>query len=93
MSACVYVFMTLAAWFYGANMTAKLTIGQSQLLVAGGIFYVIGAASYAAHWPNLSPGVFGYHELFHTFVMAASACHFACITNLLQTDFTRGLHD
>ena len=78
--------MTLAAWFYGANMTAKLPTGQSQLLVAGGIFYVTGAASYAAHWPNLHPGIFGYHELFHTFVMAASACHFACITNLLHID-------
>ncbi len=83
--------MTLSAWFYGGNMTARLSPSQMQLLVGGGILYVTGAMSYAAHWPNIKPGVFGYHELFHTFVMAASACHFACITDVLHVDFTSAL--
>ena len=45
-------------------------------LVAGGIFYTIGGLIYGLKWPNLNLKHFGFHEIFHIFVMLGSACHF-----------------
>ena len=49
------------------------------LLIAGGILYTVGAIAYARRAPNPKPGVFGYHEVFHLFVVLAVACHYFAI--------------
>ncbi len=49
------------------------------LLVTGGIMYTGGAVVLARRRPDPSPRVFGYHEVWHSFTVAASACHFAVI--------------
>jgi len=45
-------------------------------LVAGGIFYSIGAVIYGIKKPNPWPDTFGFHEIFHLFVLAGSFSHF-----------------
>lgn len=45
-------------------------------LAAGGIAYSVGAVIYALKKPNPWPGVFGFHEIWHLFVLAGSFCHF-----------------
>ncbi len=45
-------------------------------LVAGGLCYSGGAVIYATKRPNPWPGVFGFHEIWHLWVLAGSACHF-----------------
>ena len=49
------------------------------LLIAGGAVYSAGAVVYALQKPNLVPGVFGYHELFHACTVVAATLHFAVI--------------
>lgn len=49
------------------------------LIAAGGVVYTIGMVIVATNRPRLWPRVFSYHELFHVFVVAASALHFAAI--------------
>jgi hemolysin III len=49
------------------------------LLLAGGAVYSAGAVVYALQKPNLVPGVFGYHELFHACTVVAATLHFAVI--------------
>ncbi len=44
-------------------------------LGVGGAFYTVGAIIYATKRPNLAPGVFGFHELWHLFVLAGWAAH------------------
>jgi hemolysin III len=39
-------------------------------LLVGGILYTIGALIYARRWPDPFPRLFGFHELFHLFVLA-----------------------
>ncbi|HWI65279.1 MAG TPA: hemolysin III family protein [Symbiobacteriaceae bacterium] len=51
-------------------------------LLAGGLFYTVGAVLYATKWPKLWPGVFGFHEVWHLFVMAGSLCHFFSVLTL-----------
>ena len=43
-------------------------------LVMGGIFYSTGAVIYAVKKPDPLPDVFGFHEIFHLFIMAGSFC-------------------
>ena len=45
-------------------------------LVAGGILYSIGAVIYGTKWPPLKSKLFGFHEIFHLFVLYGSFCHF-----------------
>jgi hemolysin III len=49
------------------------------LLGTGGILYTLGAIVYAIRWPNPFPTVFGFHEVFHLFVIAAVACQYASV--------------
>ena len=49
------------------------------LVAAGGIVYTIGMVIVVTNWPRLWPRVFSSHELFHVFVVTASALHFAAI--------------
>jgi len=45
-------------------------------LIAGGVFYSVGAAVFVTDRPHLWPGRFMAHDLWHVMVLAASACHF-----------------
>lgn len=45
-------------------------------LLAGGIFYTIGGLIYALKWPKINLKHFGFHEIFHIFVMLGSSCHY-----------------
>jgi hemolysin III len=49
------------------------------VVVLSGALYTTGAIVYARERPNLVPGVFGYHELFHAFVLAAAAIQYGVI--------------
>jgi hemolysin III len=54
-------------------------VAAALLVVAGGVLYVLGALSLHWHRPDPWPSIFGYHEVFHSFVGAAAACHFVAI--------------
>jgi hemolysin III len=51
-------------------------------LIIGGLFYTIGAVIYAKKKPNFWKG-FGFHELFHIFVLLGTASHFWCVYKYL----------
>ncbi|KAA3610524.1 MAG: hemolysin III family protein [Calditrichaeota bacterium] len=42
----------------------------------GGLFYTTGAIIYALKKPDPMPGFFGFHEIFHVFIMFGSFAHF-----------------
>jgi len=49
------------------------------LLVAGGLFYTVGAVFYALRRPNPWPTVFGHHEFFHACTLVAALCHHVAV--------------
>lgn len=75
LSTSIYLFMgwliVVAVW----PLIHSVQIGGLAWLGLGGLFYTIGALIYAVKKPNILPGVFGFHELFHLFVMAGSFSH------------------
>lgn len=79
----VYLLMGwMAAWVLPALMQG---LGHDALLELGlgGAFYTVGALIYALRWPNPAPQVFGYHEIFHVFVIIAAALHFVVMWNVV----------
>jgi hemolysin III len=54
-------------------------VGAGALIAIGGALYTAGAVVYARQRPDPSPATFGYHEIFHAFVIAAAALHFGAV--------------
>ncbi len=59
---------------------------QLGLLAAGGLLYTVGAIVFALRRPDPFPLVFGYHEVWHVFTIAAGLCHFLLIWSLVTAN-------
>ena len=55
----------------------------SYWIIIGGLFYTIGAIIYTLQKPNPAPSWFGYHGIWHLFVMGGVFSHFWAIFNYL----------
>lgn len=66
-----------AVWFAGDLVNANLP--AVILVLVGGLAYTAGAIVYALKRPDPSPGVFGFHEVFHAFTALAFACHWTAM--------------
>ncbi len=66
----VFFFPALADRIHGSGLI---------VLAVGGGLYSLGAVVYALRWPKLWPRVFGFHEVFHILVIAASAVYYVFI--------------
>jgi len=53
------------------------------LFIAGGLAFSAGAVIYATKKPDPFPGTFGFHEIFHLFILAGAAMQFAGMLFLL----------
>ncbi len=75
----LYIVLGWMAIFTAPQIIRGVSGATAGLLLAGGILYTTGAIVLARNKPNPSPRVFGYHEVWHSFVVGASACHYAVI--------------
>ncbi|HTU15306.1 MAG TPA: hemolysin III family protein [Solirubrobacterales bacterium] len=79
----VSVLVYLAVGWIGAiafpQIVGTAGIGAGLLIATGGILYTLGAVVYATQRPDPNPTYFGYHEVFHVFVIGAAGTHFAAI--------------
>lgn len=74
LSTALYILMGWSILFDTTAVTS-MPKGGFYLLLWGGISYTIGGVIYAIKKPNISK-VFGFHELFHIFVLLGSLFHF-----------------
>ena len=65
-----------AVWIEGG-------VAAGLLMLVGGLLYIAGAVFYHRRRPDPLPAVFGYHEIFHTFVTLAAACQYISIAMLV----------
>lgn len=75
LSTGLYIGMGWIALFALKPLYDSLSLGGFIYLVSGGVMYTIGGIIYGLKKPNISPE-FGFHEIFHLFVMLGSACHY-----------------
>ena len=78
LSTGFYIGMGWIALFALKPLYASLSLGGFIYLLLGGLMYTIGGIIYGCKKPNISPN-FGFHEIFHIFVMLGSACHYRAI--------------
>jgi hemolysin III len=76
LSVVLYLGMGWVALIAAPALFRAVDVGGMAWVLAGGLTYSAGALVYALERPNLVPGVFGFHEVWHLLVMAGSACHF-----------------
>lgn len=72
LSTFIYILMGWLAVIVIFPLIKALQIGALMWLLAGGLFYTIGAVIYALKKPDPYPGILGFHEIFHLFVLAGS---------------------
>jgi hemolysin III len=61
------------------TLVGLLPASALALLVGGGLLYSVGAIVYARRWPDPFPSTFGFHELFHLFVIAGNTAFLTVI--------------
>lgn len=76
-----YIAMGWLVVFAFAPISKIMALPGIVFMVLGGIVYSLGGVIYALKWPIRNGKYFGFHEIFHIFVMAGSAFHFIMIYN------------
>lgn len=79
LNAGIYVVMGWLSVAAAGQMLSALPTWVFAWLLAGGIIYTLGAIVYATKIFNFKPGVFGFHEVWHIFVLLAAAAHFVAV--------------
>lgn len=79
LNAGIYVLMGWLGIAAAGQIFNVLPLWVIGWLVAGGVIYTLGAVVYSTKIFNFVPGVFGFHEIWHIFVMLAAAAHFIAV--------------
>ena len=75
----MYIGMGWIALFMIKPLAAILPGISLFWLVLGGILYTIGGIIYATKSKRLTIGNWGFHEIFHIFILLGSLSHFICV--------------
>jgi len=82
LNAGIYLVMGWLCIGAIGQMLAVLPVWVLSWLIAGGLIYTLGAVVYITKIFNFIPGVFGFHEVWHIFVMLAAAAHFVAVLGM-----------
>jgi hemolysin III len=77
--AGIYLLMGWLALMAIREIFATMPTTALVWLFLGGFFFTVGAVVYATRKPDFFPDVFGFHEIFHIFVILGCASHFIVI--------------
>jgi hemolysin III len=79
LNAGIYLMMGWLCMAAIGQMLAVLPAWVIGWLIAGGVIYTLGAVVYITRIFNFAPGVFGFHEMWHIFVLLAASAHFVAV--------------
>ncbi|MDO9084611.1 MAG: hemolysin III family protein [Anaerolineaceae bacterium] len=82
-TAGVYLLMGWLAIMGVEEILQSMPVAAILLMVIGGLFYSIGAIVYITKKLNFIPGVFGFHEIWHIFVILGAFSHFYVILRFI----------
>ncbi len=78
-SNSIYGVMGGAALLALPSIVGNIETLALVLMAVGGAAYATGALVLLRKRPDPRPTVFGYHEVWHAFTVAAAGCHFAMV--------------
>jgi hemolysin III len=64
------------AVFYAGDFASGAHPSVIILVAVGGLLYTLGGVVYGFRRPDPFPTWFGFHEVFHSFTIAAFVCHY-----------------
>ena len=79
LNAGIYLVMGWLALAAAGQMLAALPAWVLTWLIIGGVLYTLGAVVYITKIFNFKPGVFGFHEMWHIFVLLAAGAHYVAV--------------
>jgi len=79
LNAGIYIAMGWLVIGASGQLLAALPVWVLTWLLIGGVVYTLGAVVYITKMFNFVPGVFGFHEVWHIFVLLAAAAHFVAV--------------
>jgi hemolysin III len=79
LTAGLYLVMGWLSIAALGEMLRRMPAGALILIGVGGLFFSLGALIYILKRPDFYPGVFGFHELWHVFVILGCLSHFLLI--------------
>lgn len=78
-TAGIYLVMGWMCVMAAGELVRAMPAGALTWLLIGGLFYTLGAVIYITKKLDFKPDVFGFHEVWHIFVMLGAASHFILI--------------
>ncbi len=83
LNAVMYVIMGWLCIMAAPQMPSVLPVAAMVWLIVGGVVYTLGAVVYATKIFNFVPNKFGFHEVWHIFVLLGALAHFISVMALL----------
>jgi len=83
LASALYPLMGWIAVITMPVLLDELTAFQLAFVAAGGVVYSLGIPVLFLRRPDPWPTTFGYHEVWHTFVIVAAGLHFVAVTSIL----------
>lgn len=79
------LFLAVAWWpiLFIGPIASALSTASLWLLFGGAAVYTTGSLIVGSQRPNPNPHVFGYHEIWHIFVIVGNALHFALVASIV----------
>jgi hemolysin III len=79
----LYILLGWVAVVAAPQFVRGMPVSALTLIVVGGVLYTVGALILNRKRPNPNPRVFGYHEVWHSFMVSGSLCHYVAILLVL----------
>jgi hemolysin III len=79
LTAGIYLVMGWLSLMAIRQMLLFMPVGALVCLLLGGLFFTVGAVVYILKKPDFFPGIFGFHEIWHIFVILGCLSHFILI--------------
>lgn len=78
-STSLFILMGWLGLVIAYPLYQKTPWGLGMMMI-GGVFFTIGAVIFTLEKPNPVPGRFGFHEIWHLFVLAGAGSHFFAVS-------------
>ena len=84
LTGTLYIVLGWAVVLVLPQLVRGLSAASLVLVLMGGLLYTTGAIVLLRNKPDPAPATFGYHEIWHSMVIAGSACHYIAVLLVLR---------
>jgi len=81
--SALYLILGWISVFFAYPLLKVIPIDGFLWLLLGGLFYTVGSIIYARKSEKMKIGNFGFHEIFHIFIMLGTFSHFYMVNHYI----------